>query len=633
MVKPPVLSPGPKEGQGGWKGSGKDTDDITNKHPDDAEKRNIAEHQEKWKKAEVAKFATTTKVINKKKENTLNDIKFFLDIPNPDKTNIVNIAEEHYAFISAVFVSDPNAKFYPTVNTEDLNRKTKPFKTVIDTIESFPKSDADHRSFFHHYMIKKNRKVRIEERLVTHLSLKEIKDSIFTTLKTRKLWITNDELQRVETTIVGYIFYSDGPMTHIPTLERDINALIQDFNLNEEQKERIKDYHKSDETSLPGVIIRLRDLPLGNTQRILTEALFIRAPKFLGSLYKEILSAGQVQKRDEIQGEFVPAGAVSSIGEDNFKKMMLANNDHNNNIQGIQLLNVSAALLKATFANGPNIINVNEFLLETPGVRSIQPTNKSNEIGKYFVVVNKHNIDTVKNELHLRLNHAEKSTSYEHTFPRAPKIAAGFAPDSSAQQLCFEFKKNMSAKPTVEEMLKNETQNSIHNAWSRPIFDFRSTSETPASSPGTPSTHSNVNSETTKSGILKNVNFAESTKTATTQSQVSEWDDKSIGSTVSQLTQSIAQLESVTQSMAKLAEAQAKQAESQKSLFETTQAEQSQRITTMEDHIRASDARFEMMFSILTQMVPKSTSAKRSAENSIEETAEQKKINASMEEH
>ena len=94
--------------------------------------------------------------------------------------------------------------------------------------------------------------------------------------------------------------------------------------------------------------------------------------------------------------------------------------------------------------------------------------------------------------------------------------------------------------------------------------------------------------------------------------------------------------------MAKLAGAQAKQAESQKSLFESTQAEQTQRIKTIEDHIMASDARFDKMLSILTQMVPNSTQAKqsaeitpakRSAENSIEPTEEQKKINASMEEN
>ena len=642
MVKPPVLSPGFKEGQGGQKRSGKETDDLTNKHQNEKEKWNISEHQERWKMPETAKFATTTKVIEKKKDNALNDIKFFLDIPNPDKTNIVNIAEEHYAFINAVFVADPNAKFYPTVDSEDLTRKTKPFKQEIDAIDNFPKSDADHRSFFHHYMIKKNRKVRIEERLVTHLSLKEIKDSTFTTLKTRKLWITNEELQRVETTIIGYIFYSDGPMTHITTLERDINALIREYNLTEEQKDRIRDYNKTDDTSLPGVIIRLRDLPLGNTQRIMTEALFIRAPKFLGPLYKEILSAAQVMKRDEIQGEFVPAGAVSAIGEENFKKMMLANNDHNNNIQAILLLNVSEVFLKSTFPNGTNIItNVNDFLLETTGVRSIQPTNKSHEIGKYFAVVNKREIDTAKQELHLRINHAEKATSYEHAFTRPPKIAAGFDPDSSAHKLCFAFKQNLSGKPTVEEMLKNEKQNSIHNAWNRPLFDLRSTSDTLANTQDAPSTQSNTNSET-RSGILKNVNFEENTKTTTTQSQISEWDDKSISSTVSQLTQSIAQLESVTQSMAKLAEAQVKQAESQKSLFESKQAEQTQRIKTIEDHIMSSDARFDKMLSILTQMVPKSnpakqsaeiTPAKRSAENSIESKDEQKKINASMEEN
>ena len=635
MVKPPVLSPGLQEGQGGFKGSGKETEDITNKYLSESNTKNIANHQERWK--------MQGKVIEKNKDSTLNDIKFFLDIPNPDKTNIVNIAEEHYAFISAVFVADPNAKFYPTVDTEDLTRKIRPFKQAIDTIDNFPKSDSDHRSFFHHYMVKKNRKVRIEERLVTHLSLKEIKDSIFTTLKTRKLWITNDELQRVETTIVGYIFYSDGPMTHIPTLERELNLLIKDYNLSDEQKERIKEYNKTEDTNLPEVIIRLRDLHLGNHQRILTEVLFIRAPKFLGPIYKEILSAAQVMKKDEIQGDFVPAGAVSAIGEENFKKMMLANNDHNNNIQAILLLNVSDEFLKAKFPNGTNIIiTVNDFLLETPGVRSIQPTNKSKEIGKYFAVVHKREIDAAKNELHARINHAENSTSYKHVFPRAPKIAAGFAPDSSAHKLCFEFKKTLSGKPTVEEMLQSETQNPIHNAWNRPLFDLCSTSDTHDSTQAPPSAQSTTNSKTARSGILKNVNFEENTKTPTTQSQISDWDDKSISSTVSQLTQSIAQLESVTQSMVKLAEAQAKQAESQQSLFESTQAKQTERIKSIEDHIIASDARFDKMLTILTQMVPNSnpakqsaeiTPAKRSAESSIETTADQKKINASMEEH
>ena len=633
MVKPPVLSPGLLEDQGSNKESGKNSDAPSTKPNDEKETGKMAEDPNSWKKTEATKFASTTRPTTKKQDKNLNDIKFFLDIPNPDKTNIVNIAEEHYLFLSAVFVADPNAKFYPTVNTEDPDRKTTPFISVIDTIDNFPKCDKDHRSFFHHYMIKKNRKVRIEERLVTHLTMREIRDNTFSTLKNRKLWITNDELKRIETTIVGYIFYSDGPMTHIQTLERDINALINDFNLNDEQKARIQDYHQTDDITLPGVIIRLRDLPLGNHQRILTEALFIRAPKFLGSLYKEILSAGQVQKREEIQGEFVPAGAVNSIGEDNFKKMMLANNDHNNNIQAIQIFNASETFLKATFANGSKITTVNDFLLETPGVRSIQPTNKSTEFGKYFVVVNKHAIKQAKGELHLRINHAEKSTSYERVFPRAPKIAAGFAPDSSAHQLCFEFKKNMSEKPTVEEMLKNENPQPVHNAWNRPIFDLRSTSETPASIQDAKSTQSIAMSEATKSGILKHVNFEEGTKTPTTQSQVSEWDDKSIGSTVSQLTQSIAQLESVTQSMAKLAEAQAKQVASQQTLFETAQAAQSQRLESVEAHIMASDAKFEKMFNLFSQMVPKATSTKRAAEVQIEKDAEQKKVNASMEEH
>ena len=61
MVKPPVLSPDLQEGQGGYKGSGKETDDLTNKHIDEKEKRNISEHQERWKMPETPPTRKHTK--------------------------------------------------------------------------------------------------------------------------------------------------------------------------------------------------------------------------------------------------------------------------------------------------------------------------------------------------------------------------------------------------------------------------------------------------------------------------------------------------------------------------------------------------------------------------------------------
>src|SRR5210317_2134273 len=119
-------------------------------------------------------------------------IEFFLDVPTPRDADNVNIANLHHEFAQALFAIDDSLTIYPTA------QQTTPFKPLISRIDDFPNSDSEHRSFFHHYSMNRNRKIRIVMKITAPMNLAKIKKAIYPTLQRNRLWITNDSLPKQE---------------------------------------------------------------------------------------------------------------------------------------------------------------------------------------------------------------------------------------------------------------------------------------------------------------------------------------------------------------------------------------------------------------------------------------------------
>jgi hypothetical protein len=414
----------------------------------------------------VAKDATGTVLKTAEKE-----LAFTLKIPNSEP----NLGKVHKGFIDDLFrVSQNEITLLPS------NDNTSPVPDAIREPKDYPKNDVDHRAFFRRHA--NQRDTLVFHHLITSLSIDEIKKRMLPTLRASNLWLTNDSLKSKEMAVIAFAWKAPARLLHRPSFAKKINDYLLTIELNYEQQHLLKrSSNDAENPELPQIFVNIRTIKHGNANRVETEAPAICAPKPYSRLMKELVSQIPLEA---IGYELVPCGMVAKIGEDNYRKALIANNDYNNCIRVIELLYLHSSHFDIIVSYNGATGKIGEWFQNSPLIIDIQPTNRTEEIGKYFVIVEEQNIAQARREVAALLRvFQHNQEAYGHHFPRFPCIANGPLADGAAERSAENLSKKF-ASLEADDPPSTQTGTDDLTAWSSSrkeiVFDWQSTREFPA---------------------------------------------------------------------------------------------------------------------------------------------------------
>jgi hypothetical protein len=503
------------------------------------------------------------------------ELAFTLKIPNSE----VNLGKVHKTFIDAVFrVTNNEVTLLPS------NDRTTPVPDPIREQRDFPKDDPAHKAFFRRHS--NQRDTIVYHLLITSISIDELKKRLLLTLQSHNLWMTNDSLKAKEMAVIAFVWKAPTRMLHRPTFAKKINDYLSTMELNYEQQNLLK--RASDEEDLPElpqVFVNIRSIKHGNTNRVETEAPAILANKPYSRLMKELVS----QIPFEALGyDIVPCGMVAKIGEDNYRNALLANNDYNNCIRSIEILYLHPSHFDLTVNYNNETGKIGEWFKNSPVIIDVQPTNRSEEIGKYFVIVEDKNIAQARKEVASLLRVFQSNPeAYGNHYPRFPCIANGplsdGATERSAESLSRKFANLKSDHPPATQKGTDDL-----TAWTPSrnecVFDWQGTREFPAlpsaiSAPTTP--HSQATPSRTQ------VTFPDD---ATTQARSAYTND--IDTTVSEL-------------KTVFTESMAAQSHMLQQFIQTSQQQQQQLLATTQSQQASTNQLLQHLSSLVATLVPR----------------------------
>jgi hypothetical protein len=135
---------------------------------------------------------------------------------------------------------------------------------------------------------------------------------------------------------------------------------------------------------------------------------------------------------------------VAKIGEDNYRRALIANNDYNNCIRVIELLYMHSSHFDLSVTYNGNTGKIGDWFKDSPFIIDVQPTNRSEEIGKYFVIVEEQQIAHARCEVASLLRvFQHNQEAYGNHYPRFPCIANGPLADGAAERSANLFPRNL----------------------------------------------------------------------------------------------------------------------------------------------------------------------------------------------
>jgi hypothetical protein len=418
-----------------------------------------------------AKDATGTVLRADEKE-----LAFTLKIPNSES----NLAKVHKAFIDALYRVTDNE-----VTLLCSNNRTVPVPDAIREPKDFPKDDTHHRAFFRRHA--NQRDTLVHHLIIISISIDELKKRMLLTLQANNLWMTNDSLKSKEMSVIAFVWKAPTRLIHRPTFAKKLNDYLGKMELNFEQQNLLQRASNDAELpELPQVYVNIRTIKHGNANRVETEAPAILANKPYARLMKELISQIPI---DAIGYDIVPCGMVAKIGEENYRNALLANNDYNNSIRSIEILYLHASHFDLEVTHNNEHGTIGAWFKSSPFIIDVQPSNRSEEIGKYFVIVEDSQIVKARREISSLLRVFQTNTqAYGNHYPRFPCIANGPISDGATERTAESLSRKFAALQSDPHTPTQGTDSLT--AWTPArndcVFDWQSTREFPAPSTETP---------------------------------------------------------------------------------------------------------------------------------------------------
>jgi hypothetical protein len=419
------------------------------------------------------------------------ELAFTLKIPN----SAANLAKVHKTFIDALYRVTDNE-----VTLLCSNNRSAPVPDAIREPKDFPKNDSDHRAFFRRHA--NQRDTLVHHLIIIPITIDELKKRMLLTLQANNLWMTNDSLKSKEMSVIAFVWKAPTRLIHRPSFAKKINDYLSKIELNFDQQNLLKRAsNEADLPELPQVFVNIRTIKHGNVNRVETEAPAILANKPYARLMKELVSQIPIEA---IGYDIVPCGMVAKIGEENYRNALLANNDYNNSIRSIEILYLHTSHFELTVTTENVTGTIGEWFATSPLIIDVQPSNRSEEIGKYFIIVEESKINQARKAVASLLRAFQSdAAAYGNHYPRFPCIANGPLSDGStertAESLAKKFASLQSEPPLTQG---NDTITAWTPARNECVFDWQSTKEFPAT-PASPA----ITQEPTSPGPTKTTQF------------------------------------------------------------------------------------------------------------------------------
>ena len=354
---------------------------------------------------------------------------------------LVNLYNSHKGFISKLFeLTDGDAHLIPTAFFESDDADGVDTRNPIVSVDSFPATDRLHRLFFRRQFEYKERSTTIK--LVHSVHMKEttkaVKEKLIDYLMENNLWMHGGDLLSVETSNIGWLLGAHHTMVYRPAVVKRLNDLVAALprRVVLEQIE-LHGGSEEDKTKLPLLFVNKKLFNFGSdNSRVSTQALAITCVKNRVRLMKELLSLIPEHK---MPYPFVPMGMATIASVSDYKKLMIMNNDRQNELQGITVHGFSAELLDYVLTydndemdegNQEERIPVHQFFTDHKSIVSIEPTYFSPSKGRFIFIVYQSAFDEAKNVIEhfcsktfkvIYDTHAERET-YKQTYSSFPRI-------------------------------------------------------------------------------------------------------------------------------------------------------------------------------------------------------------------
>ena len=150
-----------------------------------------------------------------------------------------------------------------------------------------------------------------------------------------EIFHNSTHLDRVETTIVAWFHKAHPTMTHKPTLQRQLNELLQEVELTDEESRRIEKAQVPgyDGKTAPPIFLSTRTPQIGqDREKVASDAVGITCYRAHFNIMTELLFR---IPRERCPYDIVPVRLPQidrANGINIYKQLLMSNNDHNQNL-------------------------------------------------------------------------------------------------------------------------------------------------------------------------------------------------------------------------------------------------------------------------------------------------------------
>jgi hypothetical protein len=216
---------------------------------------------------------------------------------------------------------------------------------------------------------------------------------------TNKIWIKYNQSESLQTSTLGFFQGVHPRATHRDRLAFHLDEANQ-VEMTEAERKKIKQLIPATkkrahdgETQRPDIKLEVVTCTIGygnGPGRIKTNAFQICVPLKIRLEIKEILT--QLGSKEQIpDGRFIPYGLIQTVGAEVYKKMLRMQNQFLEDFRMIPIFGITPTALEhiinVDFTDGTKQnLPVREFLLMQEGIKGIETTNRSDNLGKHFLL-------------------------------------------------------------------------------------------------------------------------------------------------------------------------------------------------------------------------------------------------------
>ena len=314
-----------------------------------------------------------------------------------------NLVKAHQEIIKLLQDKDPTLEIVPS----------KDGKATFNDIKKFPANEKDYNEHFDHAVQKEPteaRKILVRHSLLTNLKFSDLKfqnAKLMEHMFKNKVYIRYNQSESLEVAALGFIQGVHPRITFRDTFSHNLSEAIH-LEMNDTEKTKINELLPKPKNSTveDGEIIKpdikletiSRNIGFGNGEtRIKTEAFEIRVPLEIRLIIKEIMTRLGTQNALP-EGRFIPYGLVQSVGSEVYKQMIRMQNVFLTNFRTIPVFGILPSALQHIIKinepsdDTPRNMTLLQFLTSQPSIHGLEITNRSEDLGKFFIKSDARNI-------------------------------------------------------------------------------------------------------------------------------------------------------------------------------------------------------------------------------------------------